>query len=82
MEGAGGERVSSPLRPGIIAGVVTLVLDQASKLWLLYVLDIGNRGTIKVTPFFDLVLALNIGISFGWLQNDNPVAQTALMAVS
>jgi signal peptidase II len=73
--------VTSPLRPGIIAGVVTLVLDQASKLWLLYVLDIGQLGTVKVTPFFDLVLALNIGISFGWLQNDNPVAQTALMAV-
>ena len=81
MEGAGGERVTSPLRPGIIAGVVTLVLDQASKLWLLYVLDIGQRGTVKVTPFFDLVLAWNIGISFGWLQNDNPMAQTALMAV-
>src|SRR4029077_4061208 len=74
MEGAGGERVSSPLRPGIIAGLVTLVLDQASKLWLLYVLDIGHRGTVRVTPFFDLVLAWNIGISFGWLQNDNPVA--------
>ncbi len=72
--------MSSPLRPGIIAGVVTLVLDQASKLWLLYVLDIG-RGTVKVTPFFDLVLAWNIGISFGWLQNDNPMAQTALMGV-
>ena len=81
MEGAGGQRVSSPLRSGIIAGLVTLVLDQASKLWLLYVLDIGQRGTVRVTPFFDLVLAWNIGISFGWLQNDNPVAQTALMVV-
>ncbi len=81
MEGAGGERVTSPLRPGIIAGLATLVLDQASKLWLLYVLDIGRLGTVRVTPFFDLVLALNNGISFGWLQSDNPLAQTALMAV-
>jgi signal peptidase II len=81
MESARGERVSSPLRSGIIAGLVTLVLDQASKLWLLYVLDIGQRGTVRVTPFFDLVLAWNIGISFGWLQNDNPLAQAALMAV-
>jgi signal peptidase II len=81
MEGAGGERVSSTLRPGIIAAIATLVLDQASKLWLLHVFDIGHRGTVSVTPFFDLVLAWNIGISFGWFQNDNQLAQIALMAV-
>jgi len=81
MEGVGGERVSSTLRPGIIAAIATLVLDQASKLWLLHVFDIGHRGTVSVTPFFDLVLAWNIGISFGWFQNDNPIAQLALMAV-
>jgi signal peptidase II len=71
----------SPLRPGVIAAIATLVVDQASKLWLIYVFDIGHRGTVKVTPFFDLVLAWNIGISFGWFQNDNPIAQGTLMAV-
>jgi signal peptidase II len=71
----------SSLRPGIIAAIVTLVLDQASKLWLLYGFDIARRGTVKVTPFFDLVLAWNIGISFGWFQNDNALAQIALMSV-
>jgi signal peptidase II len=71
----------SPLRLGIVAAIVTLIVDQASKLWLLYVFDIGHRGTVKVTPFFDLVLAWNIGISFGWFQNDNALAQIALMAV-
>jgi len=73
--------MTSALRPGIIAAIVTLVLDQASKLWLLYVFDIGHRDPVQVTPFFDLVLAWNIGISFGWLQNDNQFAQLALMAV-
>jgi signal peptidase II len=81
MEGAGGRRLKSPLRPGLIAALVTLVIDQASKLWLLYVFDIGHRGTVKVTPFFDLVLAWNIGISFGWFQNDSLVAQSLLMVV-
>ncbi|HEY7843679.1 MAG TPA: signal peptidase II [Bradyrhizobium sp.] len=81
MEGAGGECVTSPLRPGIIAAIATLLLDQASKLWLLYVFDIGHRGTVQVTPFFDLVLAWNIGISFGWFQNDDQIAQLALMVV-
>jgi signal peptidase II len=58
-----------------------VALDQASKLWLLHVFDIAHRGTVAVTPFFDLVLAWNIGISFGWFQNDGALAQIALMAV-
>jgi signal peptidase II len=73
--------VRSPLRPGVVAAILTLVVDQVSKLWLLHVFDIGHRGTVKVTPFFDLVLAWNIGISFGWFQNDNAAAQIALMVV-
>ena len=71
----------TPLRAGIIAAVATLVADQASKLWLLKVFDLAHRGIVKVTPFFDLWLAWNIGISFGWLQNDSQAAQLALMAV-
>jgi signal peptidase II len=81
MEGVGSDRVTSPLRSGIIAAVATLLIDQASKLWLLYVFDLGHRGTVRVTPFFDLVLAWNIGISFGWLQNDSQLVQFGLMAV-
>ena len=68
------------LRAGAIAAVVTLVIDQASKLWLLYVFDLGNNA-VRVTPFFDLVLAWNVGISFGWFQTDNQLAQVALMAI-
>src|SRR5215831_9470201 len=71
----------SPLRLGIIAAFATLALDQASKYWLLYVFDIGHRGAVRVTPFFDLVLAWNIGISFGWFQNDSQIAQMSLMVV-
>ena len=85
MEGAGGggliPAAMTPLRAGILAALVTLVADQASKLWLLNVFDIARWGAVRVTPFFDLVLAWNIGISFGWLQNDGQAAQMALMAV-
>jgi signal peptidase II len=69
------------LRPGIIAALAVLVLDQASKLWLLFVFDIAHRGAVKITPFFDLVLAWNVGISFGWFQNDSAVAQVVLMTI-
>ena len=68
-------------RAGTIASVTALVLDQASKLWLLFVFDIARRGAVKVTPFFDLVLAWNVGISFGWFQNDSFLAQAVLTAI-
>jgi signal peptidase II len=81
MEGAGSDGLSPHLRPGIIAAIVVLALDQASKLWLLNVFDIARRGAVKLTPFFDLVLAWNVGISFGWFQNESPVAQIGLMVI-
>lgn len=73
--------MTPPLRAGVIAAIATLVLDQASKLWLLYAFDIAHRGAVRVTPFFDLVLAWNPGISFGWFQSESAAAQLGLMAV-
>jgi len=73
--------LTSRLRPGIIAALAVIALDQASKLWLLRVLDIAHHGAVKVTPFFDLVLALNTGISYGWFQDEGAVGQAILLAV-
>lgn len=72
--------MSPLLRSGVIAAVVTLIADQVSKLWLLHVFDIGRRGMVQVTSFFDLVLAWNTGISYGWLQDMGTTGQTLLMA--
>ncbi len=72
---------NSRLGPGIIAAITVLILDQASKVWLLFVFDIAHRGAVRVTPFFDLVLAWNVGISFGWFQNDSQIAQISLMVI-
>ena len=81
MEGTGGDRVKPALRTGILTALAALVLDQASKLWLLYVFDIGRRGAVSVTPFFDLVLAWNTGISYGWFSESGPTGQAVLIAV-
>jgi signal peptidase II len=81
MESAGSDRLTSHPRPGVIAALAVLALDQASKFWLLNVFDIAHRGVVKVTPFFDLVLAWNVGISFGWFQNDSPLVQIILMII-
>ena len=71
--------MTSPLRAGIVAAAIALVLDQASKLWLLFVFDLGRKGAVTVTPFFDLVLAWNTGISYGLFQQDGPVGAAVLL---
>ncbi|MCP3472895.1 signal peptidase II [Bradyrhizobium sp. CCGUVB1N3] len=71
----------TPLRAGILSAVVSLVLDQASKLWLLNVFDLNRRGGLRLTSFFDLMPAWNKGISYGWLQTEGAAGQIALMAV-
>jgi signal peptidase II len=76
-----GRSMTAHLRPGVIAAIAVLALDQASKLWLLRVFDIGHRGAVKLAPFLDLVLAWNPGISFGWFQNDSPMAQVILTLI-
>jgi signal peptidase II len=73
--------VSPLLRSGLAAAIAALALDQASKLWLLNVYELGPRGTVQITPFFDLVLAWNTGISYGWFQDTGPVGQLILLAV-
>jgi signal peptidase II len=77
----GYQAMTPHLRSGIIAAVAALVLDQASKLWLLFVFDIPRRGAVAVTPFFDLVLAWNTGISYGWFQSESQFVQVILMLV-
>lgn len=67
------------LRLGIVAAIVALILDQASKLWLLNVFQIGRRGAVAVTSFFDLVLAWNTGISYGWFSGTSDAWQWALV---
>jgi signal peptidase II len=57
------------------------VVDQAAKLAVLFVLDLPTRGTVTMTPFLDLVLVWNTGISYGWFQQTGPLGQWALLGV-
>ena len=66
---------------GLIAAVVTVALDQASKLWLLSGFDIASRGAVHLTPFFDLVLTWNKGISYGWFQTTSASGEMILLGV-
>lgn len=68
-------------RFGLVVILVSAAADQALKLWLLRVFDIGARQPVRVGPFIDLVLAWNTGISFSLLPQVGPLGQWALLAV-
>lgn len=63
-------------------GVASLVclLDQASKLYLLFVFDLAANGPVRLGPFFDFVLTRNTGISYGLFQTQGPLGQWVLLA--
>jgi signal peptidase II len=66
---------------GVAVAAVTALLDQASKLYLLFVFDLGARGSVHVLPFFDFVLTKNTGISYGLFQSRGALGQWLLLGV-
>ena len=66
---------------GVAVAVLTAVLDQATKLWLLFGYDLASRGTVRLAPFVDLVLVWNTGISYGLFPQAGPLGQWALLGV-
>jgi signal peptidase II len=68
-------------RLGALVALAGAIADQALKLWLLFGFDLGARGIVRVTPFLDLVLTWNKGISYGLFQQDGPLGQWALLAL-
>jgi signal peptidase II len=69
----------APFRLGVAAAVAAAALDQAVKLWLLYGFGLTGRGRVQVTPFLDLVLAWNPGISYGLFAQTDPLWQWVLL---
>ena len=51
-------------RLGALAAVLVVVLDQLGKWWILDHFA-ARPGTVEVTPFFNIVLVMNRGVSFG-----------------
>jgi signal peptidase II len=65
-------------RLGIGVFLVTLLLDQAHKWWMLEIYRIAERGRVTVTPFFDLVFVKNIGISYSLFDQESFAGQMVL----
>ena len=66
---------------GLATAVVVCILDQATKLWLIFGFELGRRGSVEIAPFVDLVLTWNTGISYGWFKQEGPFGQWALLAL-
>src|SRR5215216_3015274 len=66
---------------GLMVALITCALDQATKLWLLNVFDLGNRGIVRLTPFLDFVLTWNTGISYGLFPQESDFGRFVLLAL-
>lgn len=55
-------------RKGLIVSAAVLTLDQLTKWWIVFTVMQPPR-IIEVTPFFNLVMGWNYGISFGFLNS-------------
>ena len=65
----------------LAVALVAAAIDQATKLWLLFVFDLGTRGIVTLTPFLDLALVWNTGISYGLLRQEGPLGQWVLLGL-
>src|SRR3981081_3058139 len=68
-------------RFALAVALVAAALAQAAKPCLLFVCDLGARGIVTLTPFLDLVLTWNTGISYGLFRQEGPLGQWALLAL-
>jgi signal peptidase II len=50
---------------GLVVALLSCVADQAAKLYLLDVVELGSHGPVAVAPLVSLVLTWNTGISYG-----------------
>ena len=80
--GAATPRLSAPARLGFLAAAAALLLDQATKLFGLFVLDLPLTEPIRLAPFLDLVAHWNRGISYGLFQQSTEAGRWLLVAIS
>ena len=52
---------------GLAMAALAFGFDQSIKWYLLHVVNMEERQQISLTPFFDLVMAWNRGVSYGLL---------------
>lgn len=69
-------------RFGLWIAALVFLFDQASKLWLLFGIRLAENGPFAITPFMDIVLAWNRGISYGLFQQHTDLGRWLLVVIS
>jgi len=67
---------------GLFVAIVTCVVDQANKWWLIKAVDLPNRGEVPVLPFLNLKFTLNTGISYSLFDMPTYEWQLTLAAIA
>ena len=73
---------SDTRRLAIVVALATLVLDQATKLFFLFVHDLRIHQPLEIAPFLELVVVWNRGISYGLFQQETEFGRWLLVGVS
>ena len=77
------ERPRSMVRLGLIIALIVMIMDQASKWWMLEVVGmLDNPRVIEVTSYFNLVMAWNRGVSFSLFWHEAEYMPYVLSAVA
>ncbi len=66
---------------GLGLAFATMALDQLTKWWIVNFV-MNPPSVIEVTPFFNLVLGLNRGVSFGMFSSDSNLSRWLLTALA
>jgi signal peptidase II len=67
---------------GLLAALVVLAADQASKYWVLHGLDLPAVGQIVLLPVLNLTFVRNSGVTFGLLNGYGTWSYLVLAAVA
>jgi signal peptidase II len=82
------DQTNRPLFWGRFSSLVFLIaltgviLDQVSKLWLLFSFELGLNGPVSALPFLDIVLVWNRGISYGLFQQNSDLGRWLLAGIT
>ncbi len=71
------------MKIALLIALVVFVVDQASKWFVVFHLNLAQLGALDVMPpYLNLRMAWNYGVNFGLLAADNPTTRWALIAVA
>ena len=73
--------MSSRLSLGLLIAILAFFIDQLSKWWMLAFV-MNPPQVISVTPFFNLVLAWNKGVSFGMFNDQGDSGAWILSSIA